>query len=696
MKKVYFILLPIGFSSVLLGDNGATDELAAALGEATRIATVANMNADYVPSVISVRKSSELRDAGALNVYDALSLLPGVQMYLNQYGDAVSVVRGFRNPNNYIADKVRVMIDGVVVNSETYGAASFVMDMPLDIVDRIEVLRGPGSTLYGSGAFYGAVNIVTKSASSKKTSNELFAGYGSHYYTKAGAFVSSHTDGVGYSADGYYQSMDRRVAVDKSYTDAGGNFPRAYETVEGFYDFSVGFNASFEKFSVNSRFKKSSQGNYYGLEERLEPRDDTAHVKQLFFSEAAYDDRLGAGSLELKAGVMDYAYQMNAVARDSSYLYGALPGFNYDYSYKSKIGETKVYTSGIYRFDKLGGHLASIGGELSYVGIRENYFWAGLEDYAFASNNARLSTQPAMKSPQNYKLIKDNAKRSLFAVFVEDVYEITDDVDAVAGIRVDKNSDLKMQISSRVGVAARWLNSSLVTKAICSMGHRAPSFYEKGANAHIGFRAGDDFLKPEDIRSYEIAAVYKPSGAHNLSLNAYYSELNNVIDVEEIYETPQGSANYPKRLSKGFEAEYAFKPNKMHEFRANYSVNKTTYLNVGNMELQDMPDVSPSMYKAWYVYRPTNDLTLGAKYTLYSKTIQNQDFTNKDTTVAPNHSLDLSFRYKVFEGEAALFVNNALDKTIRMPSYYYRNFQGRNDGMIRDGRSFAAEFRRKF
>lgn len=65
--------------------------------------------------------------------------------YPNQYGDAVSVVRGFRNPNNYIAemDKVRVMIDGVAVNSETYGAASFVMDMPLDIVDRIEVLRGP-------------------------------------------------------------------------------------------------------------------------------------------------------------------------------------------------------------------------------------------------------------------------------------------------------------------------------------------------------------------------------------------------------------------------------------------------------------------------------------------------------------------------------------------------------------------------
>lgn len=110
-----------------------------------------------------------------------------------------------------------------------------------------------------------------------------------------------------------------------------------------------------------------------------------------------------------------------------------------------------------------------------------------------------------------------------------------------------------------------------------------------------------------------------------------------------------------------------------------------------------MPDVSPSMYKAWYIYRPMSDLTLGLKYMIFAKSVQNSDFTNKDTTVSANHIADFSARYKPTKNsEIALSVNNFLDKTVRMPSYYYRNFQGRNDGMIREGRSFLVELKRSF
>jgi outer membrane cobalamin receptor len=224
MKILHFYLV-FGVTAAL-ANTGDVGELEKTLEEATEIATIAKMNVDYVPSVVSVLKGDKLIAVGAVKVSDALALLPGVQMYLNQLGETISVFRGFRNPNSYLSDKIKVMIDGVAVNSEIYGAAGFVMDFPIELVDKIEVLRGPGSTIYGSGAFYGAVNIITKSASHAKECNEVFAAIGSYRYGKVGAVACSDKNGFRYSADGYYQGSKKALQVDKSYTDAEVNFPR--------------------------------------------------------------------------------------------------------------------------------------------------------------------------------------------------------------------------------------------------------------------------------------------------------------------------------------------------------------------------------------------------------------------------------------------------------------------------------------
>lgn len=204
-------------------------------------------------------------------------------------------------------------------------------------------------------------------------------------------------------------------------------------------------------------------------------------------------------------------------------------------------------------------------------------------------------------------------------------------------------------------------------------------------------------MKPESIRSYEIAAIYKPNDSHRFSINGYYAELNNVIDIEEDGNTPIGHTNYPKRLSRGIEAEYAYKPNNKHELHINYTLNKTTYLNTDNMALQDMPDVSPRMYKAWYIFRPLHNLTLGMQYLIFGKTIQNEAYTNKDTTVPGNHLVNFSAIYKPIKNtELALNIGNLQNREQKMPSYYYRNEPGRNGGMIREGRNFILELRHRF
>jgi len=695
LKKVYIAFFLC--SAAAFADSNIS-ELEKALDEATEIATVSKMNVDYVPSVVNVLKGDMLRAVGALKVSDALSLLPGAQIYQNQLGETITVMRGFRNPNAYLSDKIKVMLDGVAVNTEAYGAAGFVMDMPIELIERIEVLRGPGSTMYGSGAFYGAVNIITKTGSNPKDCNEFFIGGGSWYYKKIGGSACIDKGGVRYSADGYYQGSQRRLYVDKSYTDAAENFKRDFRTNEAFDDFSMGFNLKKENLSWNMRIKKSWQGNYYGMEERLEPREDTGHVNQFLSSEVELKNNISSGSVDVKAGIKDYAYQMNGTTRDQSYYFGLFPGFDYNYNYRLRAAETTFYVDVSHKLKKIDKHNISYGIGASHSFLRENYYQSAIEDYAFETMNATLvATQPAMQYPKNNELFKKGVSRTISSLYFEDLYELRTNTDVVFGCRVDDYSDLDAQFSLRAGIASRWINNSFITKFMFSTGHRAPTLAEKYAREHIGFRAGDDFLKPESIRSYEIAAIYKPTDSHSFSINGYYAELNNVIDIEEDGATPIGHTNYPKRLSKGVEAEYSYKPNKKHELHINYTLNKTTYLNTDNMVLQDMPDVSPRMYKAWYIFRPLYNLTLSMQYLIFGKTIQNEAYTNKDTTVPGNHLINLSATYKPLKNtELVLNIGNLQNREQKMPSYYYRNEPARNGGMIREGRNFLLELRHRF
>ncbi len=694
MKIAYASLL---FSFTALFAQSDISELEKTLEEATEIATIAKVNVDYVPSVVSIIRGEQLKAIGANTLYDALGLLPGIQMQTNQLGETISVVRGFKNPNSSLTDKIKVMIDGIAVNSEIYGTAGFVMNLPIDIVDRIEVLRGPGSTIYGSGAFYGAVNVITKSYNGARD-NEFFAGGGSWYYKKIGGIVSSQDSGTRYFADGYYQGSQKKLTVGKSYTDAGNEyiFPRDYTTNEAFEDFSVGFGFQKENLLWNTRLKKSRHGNFYGVEERLEPRSDTGATDQFFASEISYKGEAFKGWFDISVGMKDYAYKMDGIVRDNSFGVGKYEGFNYDYSYKMAAAETTIYADAVYKLRKTLRHNISAGISASHTRVRENYSWFNLEDYAFASQNPRLLDEPAMSHPYNNNMLEDKITRSGASIFFEDIYEVLQNVDFVIGARAEKQSDMKTMINHRVGIVARWLDNSLVTKLMHSTGHRAPSLVEKYALAHINSRAGEKSIKPEDISSYEFAVIYKPSEEHKLSVNAYYSELNNVIDVEEFLNTNMGYINYPKRVSKGVEIEYAYKPNMQNELRINSSFNKMSYQNTGNGVLQEMPDVSPIMYKAWYVFRPINNLSFGVKYQIYSKTSQNDDY-GKNTTIPANHILDINVRYKLFKDtELGFYLSNAQNKIVRMPSYYYRNNIDRNEGMIREGRNFMIELKQKF
>src|ERR1041385_7845437 len=114
------------------------------------------------PAAISVVTGEAIRRLGLTTIPEALRLVPGMDVaQINSHAWAVSA-RGF---NDQFANKLLVLVDGRAVYTPSFGGVFWeVQDLPLEDLDRIEVIRGPGGTLWGENAVNGVVNIITKSA----------------------------------------------------------------------------------------------------------------------------------------------------------------------------------------------------------------------------------------------------------------------------------------------------------------------------------------------------------------------------------------------------------------------------------------------------------------------------------------------------------------------------------------------------
>lgn len=128
----------------------------------------------HAAAAITVITQSELQQSGATTIAEALRLAPGLQVArVDSHTWAISS-RGFNDP---FANKLLVLMDGRSVYTPLFSGVYWdVQDTMLEDIDRIEVIRGPGATLWGANAVNGVINIITKSA--RDTQGGLVVGGG--------------------------------------------------------------------------------------------------------------------------------------------------------------------------------------------------------------------------------------------------------------------------------------------------------------------------------------------------------------------------------------------------------------------------------------------------------------------------------------------------------------------------------------
>lgn len=185
IKTLIAIYPAFAFSEDIFLQN-ATQHASLSLDEINVTAARTPVSTKTATGDITVIEREEIERLSGSGLVDLLKLQPGIQILTNGgMGNTASVY--MRGTN---ADQLVVLVDGMRINSATTGTTAF-ENLPLSTIDRIEILRGPASSLYGSDAIGGVIQIFTRRGQSDKT----------HFYGSVGAgSYDTYTGNVGLSS----------------------------------------------------------------------------------------------------------------------------------------------------------------------------------------------------------------------------------------------------------------------------------------------------------------------------------------------------------------------------------------------------------------------------------------------------------------------------------------------------------------
>lgn len=728
MKKTFAVFAAgAAFCSGLLAAQEEADFLNL-LEEAGSIATKSKLNIDQQPSVVSVIRRKDLERLGVLTLHQALELLPGLEAATAGNGWKTAIVRGVNNPNSYGSDKVKLLIDGVSVNNQLYQTVFYYLDFPAELIERIEVLRGPASALYGAGAYSGAINVVTR-AKTGHQDQMLFAGAGSSGALRGGGLFRNRTGELEISGDFYYRKDDTRV----DYPDTDD------PSLQGFKDWGAGLNLAWREWSLAARIKRGEYENPVAYDSVPEPREGRTNKNGVFFLEAGFAPEIGGVETAFKAGLHRYGLD-----RDSTFADG-----------ESYAGEIKNEVADVYGIspDQLPGELTALidaktaADKVLGLYAREETRYLDASASAAAGNHALTaglfhSRSRILESyvSQNYDydriadtllngndhdwgsveeytgetkgFVPEGAAREVTALYLQDRVPLGSRTDLTGGLRYDHTVGFDGQYSGRLGLVWR-PDGETSYKLMAGRAFRAPSWVELySQTAGDNIRPGNPDLKPETIETYEAAFVRKPGPETTLRLNVYYSRLHDVIDAGlDEYDprcTEAGTygkttddcrmyANYDLRTSMGAEGEYARRLTPSQSLLVNASL---LYAYGDGIQPYDyiaddpeMVNVAELMANLVHIYEEGPwGVTTTVKY-LGDRKQNNQTTPGYDNRTLPAEiTIDETVAYAAGSWRTALAVRNLFNAETRRPTDW--NFSP--GGLPTAGRSFALTVRRFF
>lgn len=237
-----YVSLALAWSGSAAAELSAEEELALIYGDRTTIslATGSQQPIARAPSVATVITAQDIAAMGATDLDQALASVPGLHVSMTYL--AMNPIYGFRGIATQQNPQVLMLVNGIPITNVFWGDRSQLWGgMPLENVARIEVIRGPGSALYGADAFSGVINVITKTAAQIR---------GTEYGLRAGSF---NTRDAWIQHGGKLGDLDAAFYLRAGDTDGSQGIVR--QDAQTVWDGIFGTTASLAPGSINSTRK---------------------------------------------------------------------------------------------------------------------------------------------------------------------------------------------------------------------------------------------------------------------------------------------------------------------------------------------------------------------------------------------------------------------------------------------------------
>lgn len=495
------------------GDDPELLALMTLLEEETTLATQTRMNADYVPGMVSVLQGDDLRTRGLSTVADALGLVAGFYTTVNNAGDTRVIVRGAGATLN--ASNLKILIDGVAVNRATDASADWALRLPISQVDRIEVIRGPGSALYGEFAFAGVVNVISRKG------NGAGVQVGSHNARQANGWLERSFDNgaslrLNLSA-WRHDDSGLRTNRDNFANSGHGHSPgRVYDNERGRLLLS---EFGYQGYRLQLQHAVVEHGGWYGrtaaMPRDLDPRvEKVTNVTLSKTWEITDHFSLGALLSSLDTDLANATYLPIPAGINPP---GPAPVRRADDFRRDGNSDSTRRAEINLRWSALDGHTLYMGAGYAHSRV-EGAFMERFE-----------TGRPVRRGTPSENRVLAGSERRLRSFTVQDQWQLTDALELTLGVRHDNYDDWGSHTSPRL--AAVWrAGEHHIFKAQYAEAFRPPTLEERypGPDAFPGGTTTSD-LKEERIRSTEAAYIYRKAG-RKLRTTLFHTRIDDLIE----------------------------------------------------------------------------------------------------------------------------------------------------------------------
>ncbi|HEY8876983.1 MAG TPA: TonB-dependent receptor [Roseateles sp.] len=459
------------------------------------------------PATVSVLDRAVSDALGHQTVGDQLSRLPGVYLSNSRTYSALGL-RGFNRPGDYSA-RLLMAIDGQRVNDAIYDQGLPQLELPMvaEWVKRVELVHGPGSSVYGGNALLGVVNIVTLDGADAPGLTAQ-GGVGDNGFRRAEMHYGAATAG----SDLFIGLNAQRTAGEDLFLPELGTPDGWVRGLDGERQLALlaKYRSGPWRVALNAvQRDKDAATAPYGT---LAGVPGTHYTDSLVLGELSYDEGW-QGDVRRSARLSLGGYEFRG-----SYVFSEAPELvNKDFARANWAAlDARVLWRGLLN------HQFMLGAEVRTVpeGLQRNY-----DVQPYASHLESRATQDAI------------------GLYAQDQWRLSSMLQLTTGLRLDHVRGFPAAVSPRLVLALR-PDERESFKLMWAQAFRTPNLYERFYDDGGISQIAPDRLKPERLNSVEAAWEYVLGSGHALSASAYYTRLNRLIEQQPLSADVDATVQY--------------------------------------------------------------------------------------------------------------------------------------------------------